>query len=376
MSENKIATIERLLSVVPHPNADRLDLVTVLGYQCVTERGLHKAGDLIIYIQPDSVLPEDAEWAETYRKYSPTRIKAVKLRGEFSEGIIVKLDQVKDYLLENLILVDEFLQQQTAITGAAEGADVSIALNITHYEPPLPQDLSAKGLLPFGIPKTDETRWENKISSLPFGEIVDVTLKIDGQSWSAYYNLEKDEFGVMGRTMEYKEDTVNNYTAHIDRYDIRNKLIAYCKKHGVSLCIRGESYGAGIQSFDQNPHGKGEKGLALFSVYNIGTREYERKGSPHYCPVFCKATNIPAVSAIESDVVLTRELIDKYSKELKKLNGAPFEGVVINHGPYEVLHDVVLEGDEYPGGRIEFTDVKHFNAGSFKVINKIYDSGK
>lgn len=91
----KIASIEKLISVEPHPNADRLDIVKVLGYQCVTERGLHNAGDLIVYIQPDSVLPEDAEWAESYRKYSPKRIKAVKLRGEWSEGVIFPM---KDFL--------------------------------------------------------------------------------------------------------------------------------------------------------------------------------------------------------------------------------------------------------------------------------------
>jgi tRNA-binding EMAP/Myf-like protein len=143
----KIASIEKLISVEPHPNADRLDLVKVLGYQCVTERGLHSPGDLIIYIQPDSVLPEDAEWAEGYRKYSPTRIKAVKLRGEFSEGVIFPM---KDFLevMNKIYTIEDFL----------EGTDVSALLGITHYEPPMPQDLSAKGLLPLGIPKTDETR--------------------------------------------------------------------------------------------------------------------------------------------------------------------------------------------------------------------------
>jgi len=50
---------------------------------------------------------------------------------------------------------------------------------------------------------------------------------------------------------------------------------------------------------------------------------------------------------IEEDVIITQELIDNYSKELKKLNGFPFEGIVI----------------------------KHAN-GSFKIINKHYDANK
>ena len=357
----KIASIEKLISVEPHPNADRLDLVKVLGYQCVTERGLHKAGDLVIYIQPDSVLPEDAEWAESYRKYSPTRIKAVKLRGEWSEGIIVKFGQVDDFFPQIGLL--------------EEGYDVSFNLGITHYEPPLPQDLSAKGLLPFGIPKTDEERWENITGRLPIGEIVDVTLKVDGQSWTAYYDLESDTFGICGRTLEFKPDASNKYTAHIERYDIKNRLIAFCKDKGVSLAIRGESYGPGIQSFDKNPHAKKESGLAIFSVFLLKERRYARKGDPFYFPLVAAALNLPTVEILEADVVLTQDLINKYSKELKKINGVPFEGVVINHGAYSIVREETTllcpDGVERMiGGKMDYAP------GSFKVISKEYDSNK
>lgn len=354
----KIASVENLISVEPHPNADRLDIVKVLGYQCVTERGLHSAGDRIIYIQPDSVLPEDAAWAEGYRKYSPGRIKAVKLRGEWSEGIIVKFEQVG---LENSF--------------GSEGFDVAELLGIKHYEPPLPQDLSAKGLLPYGIPKTDEERWENLTGRLPIGFPVDITLKIDGQSWSAYYNIDTKEFGVLGRTMEYKEECNNRYTAQIERYDIKNKLIAYCEKHGVSLCIRGESYGEGLQGHSFNPHAKEKAGLAIFSVYNIKTRKYERRDDPFYFLRVAKDLDIPHVPLLEQNVILTQEIIDKYSKELKKLDGKPFEGVVINHGEYTIEREsnsmICPDGIER-----EISGVKTYVAHSFKVINKNYDSQK
>lgn len=361
-TQPKIATVERIISVDAHPNADRLDLVKILGYQCVTEKGLHQAGDLIIYIQPDSVLPVDAAWAEGYRKYSPGRIRAVKLRGEFSEGIVVKFEQVSDFF-PSIILLEE-------------GYDVAPALGITHYEPPAPQDLSAKGLLPFGIPKTDETRWENKISHLPFGHPVDVTLKIDGQSWSAYYHIEKDEFGVLGRTMEYKQECSNKYTAHVERYDVKNKLTEYCKTHGVSLAIRGESYGSGIQSFESNPHAKLEPGLALFSVYNITERKYERLGDKHYFRNVAAELDIPHVPIVEENVILTRELVDKYSKELKKIDGKPFEGVVINHGAYTIQREAKVV--ELPDGTILNIEPKleEYAPNSFKVINLLYDSNK
>lgn len=95
------ASVEIIKSVKAHPNADRLDLVQVLGFQCVTQKGLYSEGDRIVYVRPDAVLPEEA-WAEEYRKYSPKRIKAVKLRGIFSEGVVLPTKTVLNILNSKL----------------------------------------------------------------------------------------------------------------------------------------------------------------------------------------------------------------------------------------------------------------------------------
>jgi hypothetical protein len=216
---------------------------------------------------------------------------------------------------------------------------------------------------------------ENIVDRLPLGETVDVTLKIDGQSWSAYYDIEKDQFGVLGRTLEYKEDSNNRYTAQIVRYNIKERLISFCKEFGVSICIRGESYGDGLQAHSVNPHAKEKAGLAIFSVWLINERRYARKGDPFYFPTVADALGIPHVEILEKDVVLTQELIDKYSKELKKVNGLPFEGVVINHGAY-VLERVEQEILCPDGITRTIGGATNFPAGSFKVISKHYDMNK
>lgn len=327
----KDATVEIIGEVRAHPDADRLDLVKVLGFQCVTQRGLYQGGEKIVYVRPDAVLPLEP-WAEEYRKYSPKRIKAVRLRGEWSEGIIVPLEILPVDLKEEAV-----------------GSDVSEKIGVFHYEPPVPQDLQAKGPLPLGIPKTDEERWENLIDVLPslYGKKVDVTLKVDGQSCSFFYDLETDTFGVLGRNLEMKPKAPNNYTAHLERYGIREKLINYCKEHGLSLVIRGESYGAGIQGSKNNPHAKVQKGWAMFSTYDIQAREYFKKGSNYYFIGVANEMGLPHVPILESDVELTMDLIEKYSSGIDEIDGKPFEGVVLNH-----------EG------------------GTFKVINKPYDSQK
>lgn len=225
----KIASIEKISEVLPHGNADKLDLVKILGYQCVTQKGLYKQGDVIVYIQPDSILPEES-WAESYRQYAPSRIRCIKLRGEFSEGIIVDPKNLPQLEGKELTV----------------GTDVAELLGVRHYEPPAPQDLSAKGPLPYGIGKTDEERWENIVDILPFGEKVDISLKIDGQSCS-FYCKEDGSFGILGRTLEYKPDLHNNYTRHNHNWGIDQILHKFTQRHQTAICIRGESYGQGIQ---------------------------------------------------------------------------------------------------------------------------------
>lgn len=328
------ATIEVIGTVNPHPNADRLDLTNILGFQCVVQKGLYSGGEKIVYIRPDSLLPIE-KWTEDYRKYSPKRIKAVKLRDQWSEGIIVPLAILPESVYLQLLQLNI-------------GDDVSELIGVTHYEPPAPNDIQAKGGLPYQIPKTDEERWENySENKLPYGELCDLFLKTDGQSSSYGYELNDDKFIILGRSLELHEIFTNNYTAHVEKYDLKNKIINYCKANAISLCLRGESYGTGIQSFDLNPHAKLPKGWAMFSVYKINEREYARKGDKFYFVNVAKDLDLPMVELIEGNVVLTPELIAKYSTGITELNGNPFEGVVVQH-----------------------------SKGSFKIINKYYDSKK
>jgi hypothetical protein len=51
----KLATLERIETVELHPNADRLEIVHVLGFNCVVPKGLYRKDDIVVYIQPDTV---------------------------------------------------------------------------------------------------------------------------------------------------------------------------------------------------------------------------------------------------------------------------------------------------------------------------------
>ena len=94
----KIVTIKE---VSPAENSDFLDRITFeeIGWNCISQRGLHKVGDRVMFIPPDSVLPiELGDLLEVTGYLSRGRVRVTKLRGNRSEGLIVGYEKVEPYL--------------------------------------------------------------------------------------------------------------------------------------------------------------------------------------------------------------------------------------------------------------------------------------
>lgn len=76
--------------VQSHPNADRLELAIVKGFQSVVGKGTHKAGDVIVYIPYDTIVPVELSDKYGFTKYlDKGRVKPTKLRGEPTYGVII-----------------------------------------------------------------------------------------------------------------------------------------------------------------------------------------------------------------------------------------------------------------------------------------------
>ena len=94
-----------------HTNADSLELFDILGYQVVVKKGNFKAGELAIYIQPDSVIPQTEPFRFIWEPYAiggipvnkdilvpekRRRITVRKFRKEWSEGLLMPLADFMD----------------------------------------------------------------------------------------------------------------------------------------------------------------------------------------------------------------------------------------------------------------------------------------
>ena len=120
-----------LLTIEPHPNADKLEVARVKGYSCVVGKNQYKTGDLAVYFPIDSMIPKDIlkelDLTGALKGPEKNRVKMVKLRGTVSEGILYPINGKK---ITNLDL--------------KEGDDVANILKVTKFSQPIPKNLKGK----------------------------------------------------------------------------------------------------------------------------------------------------------------------------------------------------------------------------------------
>lgn len=254
--ERKLASVVRIADIQPIPGADAIEVATVKGWKVVVKKNEYKVDDMAVYYEIDSFLPVKPEF-EFLRKSSfkrlsngheGFRLKTIKLRGQISQGLLTKIP-------------DGILNPQV-------GDDLTEALDIIKYEPPVPAQLAGKikGVFPSFIPKTDEIRvqnFESEVGFSPVGERAYVTEKLDGTSFTCYF---KDgEFGVCGRNWELTETDDNSLWRMAKMLDLKEKLT----KHGKNIALQGELIGAGING---NLYKLQDHKLFFFTGYNIDQR--------------------------------------------------------------------------------------------------------
>ena len=86
----KLASIQKIVSLEPIKDADKIEKATVLGWELVVaKKDNFKVGDLVVYCEVDSILPDKPEFE--FLRERKFRIKTIKLRGQVSQGICFPL---------------------------------------------------------------------------------------------------------------------------------------------------------------------------------------------------------------------------------------------------------------------------------------------
>jgi RNA ligase (TIGR02306 family) len=323
----QIVTIKELVTIYKNGEAaSSIELAHVEehNFDIIVQKGLYEIGDKAIYIQPDYCLPLVSEQPTKpeilFRSFTETtsdgkksklgkqgRIRAIKFNFSISPD-----NQDPIYSFGVMLPINEIINQLGSFNF---GGNLDEQLQITKYEEPESSYSGiAKGELPVGMYKTDETNIMN-LNRIEYPIVLTGTIKCDGSSISIYYKSDEEK-GICSRNLEKKleQKYVSGYSLpngnelrkHFDReqkingwFDettqsfysvvsedwlpiekevddtfvklgkpVLEKLEQYCKNNNKQLVLRGELIGEGLKGSGNknNPHAKLKQTIKFYGL--------------------------------------------------------------------------------------------------------------
>jgi hypothetical protein len=311
-NERELAYVVKINSIEPIVGSDNCEAAIVGGWRVMVRKGQFEPGDLAVYFEIDSKLPEnDERFAFMARKNYKVKTQRYTFGGKglmISQGLLMSAEDLGWNKEDMTEFGDErFVTKELGVTyavaednvrkGSGDPNQKYKAMGARHVKLAktrwwrwlMKREWGRKLLFKFfgkkkdnprGWPnhfpyihKTDEERCENMPWILQNKEPWIVTEKLDGTSCT--YILErlkgrnKYEFYVLSRNVRQKDETQACYHDHniywdlAFKYDIENKLKQYLdvNQEMTYVCIQGE----GVGSVQGNPLKLKEDDLYVFN---------------------------------------------------------------------------------------------------------------
>lgn len=236
--------------VLPHPNADRLELARIGGYHTVVARGQFKKGDVVAYIPEASVLPPELlVEMNLVGKLAGTefnRVKAVQLRGMLSQGLVLP---ARSHWVVGQSVMDELgvTKFDPGVPPGSEGEryvleqDEYIAFDIENIK-------EYAHLLVEGEPVVMTEKVHGVFMAV--GAIVPVDNETrphyQGRAFVSSKGVLSDRNAFVTDADEDGVDK-NIYVRAAKRLGLMEKVIAMSDEFGANVFVLGELFGVGIQ---------------------------------------------------------------------------------------------------------------------------------
>lgn len=232
--------VVRIEQVSKHPDADALDVCTVLGdYPVITKRDEYKVGNLVGYIPIDSIVPDTEQFyflcPKAYEKYEddygvvqqrqvgmryplgsvPEKhriIKAKKLRGIYSMGMLVELPVFTNGAGDSIVEMFDLKKWEEE----NEDNIPSVKSRGTNAE---------KAPVGWAIPYYDIESLRKFLSCVETEQDVILTEKLNGSN--AGFCFDGERLRCKSRNFYKKRDEEDMWWDAAIRYDLENKLSKY-----------------------------------------------------------------------------------------------------------------------------------------------------
>jgi len=352
-NQNSVCYVGRVTEIKAIEGADNIELAVVGGWNAIIKKGAQTVGELVVVMTTDAVVPLEIsdEIGVTNYLRKGQRVRTVKLRGVYSECLIVSLDSLPQ------------MKEQYA-TGIGyywdEGEDLMEKLGVFKYEPPTRQVQLSSGKKiryqdnpNFGI-YYKFPNLKNVTGMFTEEDVVEITRKLHGTN-ARYGIVKKKKLSILDKVkrffgnelvayeyvygshnVEKGSDSQGFYDTDVwrtvaEKYQIREKLWDLFKQYKdyynieEGIVIYGEIYGAGIQkNYD---YGLTDIEFAGFDVtINGGYCDSART-----CDIFFNVLELPYVPALYAGT-WSQEIQDQYVfNNFIEGTKVPHEGIVIKH---------------------------------------------
>lgn len=271
-NNDSVCFVAKIDEIKEIPGADNIEQAIIGGWNCIIQKGQYAEGGLVVVATTDAVIPQELSDALNVTNYlrKGQRVRTVKLRGVYSECLIIPLSFIP----------------KGKINTYTNGKDMMEILRIFKYEPPVRVVQLGGGRkvryqdnpnfhvyykfpnlknVPKMFSEEDTVEITRKIhgTNARYGivkkaklTILDRIKKLFGNKWIGY------EFVVGSHNVEKGSDSNGFYDTNVwyeieKKYNIKNKLWNYVKEFdttmkpeeliGNGITLYGEIYGAGIQ---------------------------------------------------------------------------------------------------------------------------------
>jgi len=341
-NQNSVCYVAKINEIKAIEGADNIELVVAGGWNAITKKGEFNVGSLTVIATTDAVIPEALSEKMGVTNYlrKGQRVRTVKLRGVYSECLIIPIVHIK-------------------ASSIREGRDLMEELGITKFEPPVKQIQLASGKK---IRYSENPNFKiyykfpnlkNVAGMFTEENAVQITRKLHGTN--ARYGIVKRkkiglltklkaffgdkwagyEFVVGSHNVEKGSESQGFYDTNVwyeiaDKYKIKSKLWNFIKETatpegiGEGFCIYGEIYGAGIQK--NYEYGLTEIKFSMFDVTLNG--DYTPTG---WTEMYANELGFDHVEVLY-DGLWSQEIQDRFVfNNFIEGTKVPHEGIVIKH---------------------------------------------
>lgn len=293
MSDIHVEVVE-ITAILPHPNADRLDVAEILGTASCVPKGQFKVGDRAVWFPPNMIIPESVGVALGVAQYlkpsaypgdtvqTKCRVAAARLRTVPSYGFIVPLDLALK-VAEAPLDFPEHLPSIHSVDDFSVGYQIDEYYKAHKYVPPLPGSPGLprpKGFNADAAPPcaafhkyTDIQNFYKYARAIPDGTEVRITEKIHGMNLRLGL-VKADESGEFilqagSHYINWKPESQSGDTPiwwQMMTENVVNLLTELCDEQH-SIVLFGELYGAGIQDLD---YGSMEPAVRVYDISRDG----------------------------------------------------------------------------------------------------------